>query len=148
MLKRKDKLILSYLRNNARQRLTTISRRTHIPVTTIYDNVRKYERQFILKHASLLDFRKLGYKTKAKLVLKAGQDKKALLEYLKESANVNSLFSLSAEYDYLAEVVFEDQEHVDDFLTVLRDKYGVQESLVLKVEDDIKRETFLSAEEL
>ena len=106
MLKRKDLLILSHLRDNARQRLTSISRRTHIPVTTIYDNVRKYEREFVLKHASLLDFRKLGFNAKTKVLLKIADNKPEVLDYLATHPNINSLFRLHSEYDVLAELVF------------------------------------------
>jgi DNA-binding Lrp family transcriptional regulator len=144
MLKRKDLLILSYLRNNARQRLTNISRRTHIPVTTIYDNVRRYEKKFIIKHASILDFRKLGFNAKTKIALKVSDSRAELMSYLQEHPNVNSLYRTDSEFDVLAELVFRELRDVDEFLETLKNKFQVEKSLVLNITDDLKREEFMS----
>jgi DNA-binding Lrp family transcriptional regulator len=144
MLKRKDLLILSYLRSNARQRLTSISRRTHIPVTTIYDNVRRYEKRFIIKHASILDFRKLGFNAKTKLALKVNGSRAELLSYLQDHPNVNSLYRTDSEYDVLAEVVFRELRDVDEFLDTLKNRFDVEKSVVLNITDDLKREEFMS----
>ena len=138
---------MGFLRNNARSRLTTISRRTHIPVTTIYDTVRRYEKKFILKHACLIDFKKLGYTTKANVVIKAGENKRLLLEFLKNATNVNSIFRLNDAYDFMVEVIFKEPEEVDDFVNHLKSKFDVQESMVFGIADDLKREDFLATDE-
>ena len=144
MLKRKDLLILSYLRNNARQRLTSISRRTHIPVTTIYDNVRRYEKRFIIKHSSIVDFRKLGFNAKTNIALKVNGSRGDLLAYLQEHPNVNSLYRTDSEYDIMAELVFRELRDVDEFLEALNNRFDVEKSLVLNVTEDLKREEFMS----
>jgi DNA-binding Lrp family transcriptional regulator len=144
MLKRKDLLILSYLRNNARQRLTSISRRTHIPVTTIYDNVRRYEDRFIIKHASILDFKKLGFNAKTNLALKVNGSRADLMNYLHDHPNVNSLYRTDSEYDLLVELVFRELRDVDEFLEALKSKFDVDKSLVLNITEDLKREEFMS----
>ena len=144
MLKRKDLLILSYLRNNARQRLTSISRRTHIPVTTIYDNVRRYEKRFIAKHASLIDFKKLGFNAKTKLAVKVNGSKAELLTYLQDHPNVNSLYRTGSDYDVLAELVFRELRDVDEFMETLKKRFEVEKSLVLPITEDLKREEFMS----
>jgi len=143
-LKRKDLLILSYLRKNARQRLTSISRRTHIPVTTIYDNVRKYEKRFIIKHASLLDFRKIGFNAKTNIALKVNGSRAELLGYLQDHPNVNSLYRTDSEFDVMAELVFRELRDVDEFIDALKDRFDIAKSLVLNITDDLKREEFMS----
>ncbi|NQU78793.1 Lrp/AsnC family transcriptional regulator [Candidatus Woesearchaeota archaeon] len=145
MIKRKDLLILSHLRKNARQRLTKISRRTHIPVTTIYDNVRKFEKKYIIKHASLLDFRKLGFNAKTKVAMKVNGSRAELLSYLQEHPNVNSLYRMDSEFDILAELVFRELRDVDEFVEDLKSRFDVTNSLVLNITDDLKREEFLSS---
>ncbi|HII71505.1 TPA: Lrp/AsnC family transcriptional regulator [Candidatus Woesearchaeota archaeon] len=124
-MKRKDLLILSYLRRDARQRLTNISRRTHIPVTTIYDNVRRYEKEFITKHSSLIDFRKLGFNAKTNVALKVGSNRSEVLDYLQDHPNVNSLYRTDSEYDLLVELVFRELRDVDDFLSGLKGKFDI-----------------------
>ncbi|MBW2967263.1 Lrp/AsnC family transcriptional regulator [Candidatus Woesearchaeota archaeon] len=144
MLKRKDLLILSYLRSNARQRLTSISRRTHIPVTTIYDNVRKYEKHFIIKHASIIDFRKLGFTAKTKVALKVNGPKQEVIGFLQDHPNVNSLYRTDSEFDILAELVFRELRDVDAFIENLKSRFSIDKSVVLNITDDIKREDFMS----
>lgn len=144
LLKRKDLLILSYLRKNARQRLTSISRRTHIPVTTIYDNVRKYEKKFIIKHASLLDFRKLGFNAKTNIAIKVDGSRGELLSYLQDHPNVNSLYRTGSDFDVMAELVFRESKDVDEFLDGLKKRFSIEKSLVLNITDDLKREAFMS----
>ncbi|MFC1741649.1 Lrp/AsnC family transcriptional regulator [Nanoarchaeota archaeon] len=143
-MKRKDLLILSYLRNNARQRLTSISRRTHIPVTTIYDNVRRYEKRFIIKHASILDFKKLGFNAKTNIALKVNSSRAELLNYLQEHPNVNSLYRTGSDFDIMAELVFRELRDVDEFLETLKTKFDVEKSLVLNITEDLRREEFMS----
>jgi len=53
MLSKKDAKIISHLRNNARTKITNISRELKIPVTTIYDRVRAHENKFIKKRAKI-----------------------------------------------------------------------------------------------
>ncbi len=137
-------MILSHLRTNARQRLTSISRRTHIPVTTIYDNVRRYEKRFITKHASLVDFRKLGFNAKTNIAIKINGSKAELLGYLQEHPNVNSLYRTDSDYDVMAELVFKQLSDVDEFVESLKTKFQVEKSIVLNVTEDIKREEFMS----
>jgi len=144
MLKRKDLMILSHLRTNSRQRLTSISRRTHIPVTTIYDNVRRYEKRFVIKHASLLDFRKLGFNAKTNIAIKVNGSRAELFNYLQDHPNINSLYRTDSEYDCLAELVFRQLKDVDEFIETLKTKFDVEKSMVLNITEDLKREDFLS----
>ena len=112
-LERRDLAIITRLRENARQRLTNISRRTHIPVTTIYDNLKRYEKWFIKKHTCLIDFEKLGFNARAKVALKTNGSKTDLLDYLQNHPNVNSLYRTSSEFDVLAEIIFQELRDVD-----------------------------------
>ena len=148
MLKRKDLLIMSHLRLNARQRLTKISRRTHIPVTTIYDNIKKYENRFIKKYTSILDFRKIGFNAKSKIAIKTKGSKNEVLDYLLGHPNVNSLYRVTSDYDILAEVVFRELRDVDCFLDVLNRRFKIERSVVLNISEEIKKEAFMIQEEL
>ncbi|MBR9691938.1 winged helix-turn-helix transcriptional regulator, partial [Candidatus Woesearchaeota archaeon] len=69
-MNKKDLKIIAYLRQNARMPLTKMSRKTQIPVSTIFDRLKMNENSLIVKHTSLLDFSKLGYNTRANITLK------------------------------------------------------------------------------
>ena len=67
MINIKDRQIISHLRNNARIPLTTMSKLTKIPVSTLFDRLKTNEDDIITKHTSLLDFAKLGYNARVNL---------------------------------------------------------------------------------
>ena len=69
-MKQTDLRILAHLRNNARASITGISRKTGIPVSTIFDRIRVYENQLVHKFTALIDFSKLGFNVRANIFLK------------------------------------------------------------------------------
>ncbi len=148
-LKVKEKVLLSHFRKNARESLTAISRRTRVPVSTIFDKLRQYERSFVKKHTTLIDFSKLGYLTRANVMLKvAVEHRQVLRDFLLKHENVNSLFKVNNGYDFLAEMVFRHIKDLEDFLEMLEIKYKVQNKTVFYVIEDICREEFMSKPEL
>ena len=57
--KKKDLLLMTHFRRNSRENLTQISRLTNIPVSTIFDKLREYEKGLIQRHTTLIDFRRI-----------------------------------------------------------------------------------------
>ena len=148
-LKLKERVLLSHFRKNARESLTTISRRTRVPVSTIFDKLKHYERSFIKKHTTLLDFSALGYLTRANVLLKVSlEHRQPLKEFLMKHEHVNSLFKVNNGYDFLAEMVFKHIKDLEDFLEMLEGKYHVLDKTVFYVIEDICREEFMAKPEL
>ncbi|MFC1752750.1 Lrp/AsnC family transcriptional regulator [Thermoproteota archaeon] len=150
-MKRKDWLILSHLRKNARSTLTQISRKTYIPVTTVYDHLRKYEQKLIMKNACLLDFKKIGFKSKAKIAVRVDNNQRDFVKNLIEHPLVNSLYRLSADFDanfdFMIELIAREQRDIDNFIRDLKRDFPVSNSLIFNVTEDLKREEFLSDSE-
>jgi len=148
-LKPKEKVLLSHFRHNARESLTTISRRTHVPVSTIFDKLKHYEHSFIKKHTTLIDFSKLGYMTRANVLLKVAVEHREHVKlYLLKHEHVNSLFKVNNGYDFLAEMVFQHIKDLEDFLEALESKYKVLGKNVFYIIEDICREEFMAKPEL
>ncbi|MBD3208858.1 Lrp/AsnC family transcriptional regulator [Candidatus Woesearchaeota archaeon] len=144
MKREKELLLLSHFRDNARESLTRISRKTSIPVSTIFDKLRHYEEDYIEKHTSLLDFRKLGFDVKAQLLFRIDKEQReAFKGFLLRHPRVNSVFRINNGFDYLVEAVFTSMHDLDGFFEETN-KRGVtarQEYFVLQ---DVVREAFLS----
>ncbi len=148
MLSKKDVEIISHLRNNARKKITHISKEMKMPVTTIYDRVRVHEKKFIKKHVSLLDFPKLGLHAKANIAIKVDKDsREKLQEFLMDHQNVNSLSRVNFGSDFLAEVVFRDTGEVQNFVENLEENYKISQIQVFNVIDELKKEDFLTKPE-
>ena len=149
MIPQKDMMILSHLRKDARETLTKMSRMTGIPVSTIYDRLKMHEKELIKGYTCLLDFSKLGYSARAKIIVKVAREKRDQLEhYLLSHESVNSLYKINNGFDFMVEGIFRDIKQSEDFLEALEIKFGVKSKQVYYIIDDIKREAFMAEPEM
>ena len=142
---KKDLVILSYLRSNARMSLTDMSRETHIPVSTIFDRLKAFSRGMIKKHTSIVDFQQLGFNTRAVLTLKTSKEhREDMKDVLMTHPHVNSLHRINNGMDYLIEVLFHDLKELENFIESLEEKFVIEMVHVYYIIDDLKREAFIS----
>ena len=141
---KKDILLMTYFRNNARENLTRISRLTHIPVSTIFDKFREFERTMIKKHTTIVDFKKLGFNIKLYILFKISRkSRNTFKEFLVKNENINSVFRINNGFDFLVEAIFKDMDALQRFSKSL-EKYNIQDKQELFVLKDLKREGFLA----
>ncbi|NQU98025.1 Lrp/AsnC family transcriptional regulator [Candidatus Woesearchaeota archaeon] len=142
---KKDKIFLTHLRNNARETLTVISRKTGIPISTLYDRLKAQEKDIITKHTTLIDFAKLGYLCKANVTIKVDiADRDIVKDYLLCQNCVNSLFKINNGFDFLIEGVFKHVKEMEDFMETFERKFKVLDKNVHYIIEDIKREAFMA----
>ena len=145
MLSPHELKLIAELRQNARKNLTLISRNIRMPVSTIFDKLKKYENTLITKHCSLIDFSKLGYGTKATIILKVKREQRDdVREYLMNHFNINSLYRVNNGYDFMVEAVFRDIKDMEEFLEALEDTHTIKKKEVYYIINEIKREAFMS----
>ncbi len=148
-MKKKDLMILCELRNNARMQLTDISKRTHIPISTIYDRLKSYNGKIVKKHSALIDFAVLGYVVKAHLIFAVERaQKEEFSKHMQNHPNVNSLWKINNGYDYIAEVLYKDINSLEYFLDELCQKFKVKEKKTYYIIEELKKETFMSQSNL
>lgn len=144
-MKKSELLIISNLRNNARESLTRMGRRTSIPISTIYDKMKYYEEDIIKKYTVIVDFGKLGFNTRVNILLKTGKEyRDKLRDFLVESKCVNSLFKINNDYDFMVECIFKELKEVETFLDRIENEFGVTDKRLHYIVDEIKREGFMS----
>ncbi len=144
MLRKKELMLLSCLRSNARDTLTNISKKTRIPISTIFDKLKEYDKGFIQKYTSLIDFKKLGYDIRMQLMLKVPINKRSEFEeFVKSSPAVNNVFRINNFYDYMVETIFKDIKEFQLFADKI-EVFGISELTEHFVIDEIKRESFMS----
>lgn len=145
MMSKKDLLILSSLRKDARMSLTNMSKSIRIPISTIFDRLRIHETNIIKKHTSLIDFEKLGYNTRANVCLKVDKDcREQARQFLVKHQNVNSVYKINNGYDFLIEAIFNNIKDLEQFLELMEEKYDARERQVYYLIEDIKREEFMA----
>ncbi len=141
----KDLEILSHLRHDARVSLTKMSRETNIPVSTIFDKLHAFEKKYILRHTSLVDFKKLGYMIRSHISIKSNKDnRESLVKFLTKNNSVNSLYKINNGFDFMFEGIFIDIQEMENFIEMLEEDYNIIDHKEHFVIEDIKRESFLA----
>ncbi len=140
-MRKRDMLIISNLRRNARQPLINISRQTRIPVSTLYDKIKRFESTIIKKYTALVDFEKLGFNIRLLILLKI-KDEEKFKQFLFKSKNVNSAFRISNGYDVILDCIFKYIKEMNNTIDQI-EEFSTDKKVfyVSKVE---ARENFLS----
>lgn len=141
----KDLKILSYLRKDARMSLTVMSKKTSIPISTIFDKLKLFQDSVVKRYTSLLDFAKLGYATRASIMIAVEKDdKEQLKEFLMKNEHINSVFKINNGFDFMVEAVFREMKEMEEFLEKIDQRFSVKERKTFYIIDDLKREEFMS----
>jgi DNA-binding Lrp family transcriptional regulator len=147
LIEKKELQIVCTFRQNARENLTTASRKLNIPVSTIYDRLKRYHGNLITRHTAILDFKKLGFAIKVLMAFKANKNnREAIHDFLKSHHRVNSMYRVSSNSDYLIEVIFKDLRELQMFADKL-ESLGVENRQEYYIVEDIKKEDFLTRQE-
>ena len=145
MINKKDILIISNLRINARMPLTKMSRKINIPVSTIFDRLKINENGLIKKHTCLLNFSKLGYNVRANIAFKVeADDREGLKEYLLKHESANSVYKINNGFDFMIEGIFREIREMEDFIEDLEKRFRILDKKSFYIIEDLKREEFLS----
>ncbi|MBU0629170.1 MAG: Lrp/AsnC family transcriptional regulator [Nanoarchaeota archaeon] len=144
MLNEKELMILSELRKDSRQSLTDISRKTNIPVSTIFDNLIKLNKGIVKKKVSLLNFDVMGYPIFVNLIVRSS-GKKNVERLLLSKPNVNSLSRTKGENCFFIQCFFRNMSEFESFKDELNEM-GAKELKEFHVIGEIKREVFLTNE--
>ena len=144
MLKKNDMQIIAWLRQNARISLTDMSKKTHIPISTIFDKLKTFSGTFIEKHTSLINYPAIGYNTRAHILLKVRKNhKEELRDFLLRHQNVNSVYKINNGYDFIIEVIFKQMNEIEEFKESIEEKFDVKQEIHYII-SDVKREAFMT----
>jgi DNA-binding Lrp family transcriptional regulator len=134
--------IINEVRLNPERPLREIASDLEVPLTTAYETLKRNKHR--IRKTLILDFKKFGYLSRAFIFVKAdSESKKALSDYLQRCNNVNSLFAIDFGFDYFAELVFQDQKEMLDFVENIKKYFKIKKLIVSTVISDIKIEKFL-----
>ena len=144
-MNKNELLLMTCLRQNSRASLTSLSKKTGIPISSIFDKLKRRYGSLITRHVSLLDFAQLGFAIKVHMLIKVGKnDKDPCRETLEKFFNINNLFKVNNGYDYLFEALFHNLKELDDFNDALERKFTITKRETYFVIEDIKKESFLA----
>lgn len=143
-MKKNDKPIIAALRANGRIRLTELSKKTGLPISTLHERIKKHAKEGLLRPSVLLQFDKMGYHARAHILLAAQEDRDTLFSHLNAHPNVNSLYKINNGWNILLECVFEDMYALEAFVEKLEQDYTITNKEIHYVLSELKRERFFS----
>jgi len=134
---------LAILRENSREKLTVISKKTHIPISTLFDMLKDLKSATITKQTILLDFDKLGYNTRAQVLLAIDNNEKELLKkHLICNPHINNVFKINNGWSFMIETVHKNVKELDEFLEKINQNFNISRQEVHYLIDEVKREGF------
>lgn len=143
-MKKNDYVILEQVREDARMKLTVMSKRTGIPVSTIHDRLKAGVDGAITKMVALLDFRLLGYTVRATIILKVDRgDRESVRAFLSASKQVNNLYKINNGFDFMIDGVFQYLQDLEKFVEELEDQFSIKDKQVYYVIEEVVREKFM-----
>src|SRR3989339_678337 len=135
----KNLQFLSCLRENSREKLTEISKQTKIPISTLFDMLKEMQGSVITKNTVLLNFHKLGFKVHAQIFLKVNpESKEKIRNHLLFNQNVNNLYKINNEWDFVVETLHKNIRELDGFLDALNSKFRIEKHQIHYLVDEIK----------
>ena len=149
MLTNKEILLLSNLRADGRQSITKLSRKTKIPISTIYDKLKRYEEEHLIKkYTPILDFTVLGYAVRITLLVRVPPEQKTQAkEFFQKNKAVNTCYRVHTVYDFLIEALFKSLEDVQIFLDATEQGMQVTAKEVYYMLEECKKEDFFAEPE-
>lgn len=146
---KKDLLLCSRLRENARETLTRMSKKTGIPVSTLYDRMQAHAGGLIQGYTSLIDFSVLGYSVRANVLVKANYyDLDKVRSFLEHAYCANTVQTLNNQYDFIAECIFRSLDELERFKKRIHESGTIEKLDVFIIVSDLKREAFLRGPDL
>jgi DNA-binding Lrp family transcriptional regulator len=136
-----DLRVIKHLRRDARINLTVLSKKTGIPVSTLFDRLRAGEGSAITRFTVLMDFAKLGFPVRAKILLRSDAESRIpLRNYLLIHERVNGLWRINNGFDYAVDCFFTSMKEAEDFLDTIESRYRILEKQMFHIIDDLATE--------
>lgn len=133
--------ILRLLRKNSRSKNAHMAKTLNMPAATFANVLKETAGKYVMKYSSIIDFEKLGYFVGSIFVIslpKMQGEKAALLEFLTESRNTNTI-SRTTDDELVVETYFKDMAEFVDFRHFVDElaEYSEEHEIISSVEKEI-----------
>ncbi|MDH7517198.1 MAG: Lrp/AsnC family transcriptional regulator [Candidatus Thermoplasmatota archaeon] len=147
MIDKKDEMILSELKKNARNSTKKISLNIGIPRVTVHDRIQKMIKNGIIKSFNVsIDYKKIGFGTEVFIFVSflpnPDISQRQLAKTIAELPGVHEVHIISGEYDLLLKVRGKSLEDIGILVVdKLRQLKGVGRTLTFACFETVKEET-------
>jgi len=142
----KDLEIISLLRRNSRLSITRIARKVSLPISTVYDRMKRLQKSGVIKkYTCLVDYKAFNYPVTSHILLRInGKNKERAEAFLANSIYTNNFHKVNGdEFNYFGTFVFPSMEELQEFLERAAEKFNIYGYKVFYVLREIREEGFL-----
>ncbi len=141
----KNHRILNVLKENSNLSTSKISKKTGIPITTVFNRIKKMEQEGIIKKYTVdLDHKKLGKDIVAFIFVnieyKSLKEKKILdkefLQKIAQDSRVEEAKKITGRYDIIIKVIAEDMHELNEFITKIQGDPSIIKTETMVVLDE------------
>jgi|TARA_B100002003_G_C13682145_1_gene344448 DNA-binding Lrp family transcriptional regulator len=137
----KDLKIIEILKQNSREPIKTIAKKTGIRPSTVHQRIQRLIKKDVIdKFTVKLNDKAIGENFIAFLLIKGTTSEYITSKFL-NSKNVKEVFGVTGEYDVLVKLKFKDVDEFNDFIIKFRKEMkGIQSTLTMVATANIKEE--------
>ena len=137
----KDLKIIEILKQNSREPIKTIAKKTGIRPSTVHQRIQRLIKKDVIdKFTVKLNDKAIGENFIAFLLIKGTTSEYITSKFL-NSKNVKEVFGVTGEYDVLVKLKFKDVEDFNNFIINFRKEMkGIQSTLTMVATANIKEE--------
>lgn len=138
-----DISILQCLKENARQKASAISEKTHLSVSAVIERIRKLEKQGVIKNYTVvLDLKKLGYDIQAyvEISLEHPNYYDGFINMVKQKDCILSCSYITGNFDFLLKVMADSSDGLEKIHREIKTIKGVMTTKTYFVLSNIKDE--------
>jgi len=147
-MKKRDIVLLTLLRQNSRESLVRLSKKSFMPVSTIYEKLKGEFKRYVKKYTAIIDHHNIGFPIHAFMLLKVQkEDKNNVEQFLSKHHLVNSIYRINNSFDFIVEFYAPSINKLDDAIDLLNDKFAILDVMIYFVSREIGKEIFLNSVE-
>ncbi|MBU1643768.1 MAG: Lrp/AsnC family transcriptional regulator [Nanoarchaeota archaeon] len=136
--------LLTCLREDSREKLTSISKKTGIPISTLFDILKEIKGNLVIRNTVLIDFVKLGFNARAQILIKVKKEcKEDLRKHLFFQEHINNRYKINSGWDFMIETIHKNIIELDQFLEKLTKDFEIIDYQIFYLIDEVKREGFV-----
>ncbi|MBI5072337.1 Lrp/AsnC family transcriptional regulator [Candidatus Woesearchaeota archaeon] len=142
----KDHLLVSLLRQDARQPIRTLGNAISMCRGTVAERLFSLQKEVIRKYTALVDFRKLGFGTRVLFTISlASEEKNIFGRYIRGHPALNNLYQTTNGADYIFEMIFCNHHEYSLFMEDIEYAFAIHSLTTSFIEQELVREAFVTS---
>jgi len=138
-LDKKDFAIINVLKENSRESIRDIAKKTKLRPSTVHQRILKLKEKGVIEKFTLkLSNKAVGEGFIVFMLVKTKPS--SVLDKIVNNKHVREFFGVTGEYDLLLKLKFKNVEEFNDFVIRFRKEQSIQTTLTMVVTADVKEE--------